>query len=148
MTQAIKVSWPALGKTVHILQTEKNHHIWEWFVSCLPTQTIQLHTLVAGELLYWLNVPFANPATFDEEAADKDNLHDEPLGRVTLFLTAGKAGGMCIKYGKVTEDMSYPTLGQVAEADIPILEEIGPMVWQNLIGPKVPLITELSLIEL
>ena len=147
MGQFIKVSWPVLGQSVRIAPTEKNPGVWDWFTSCLPLTTLQLHTLVAGELLYWLNVPFTNPATFSEADAERDNLRDEPLGRVTLFLTAGKAGGMCVKYGEVTEDMSYPTLGQVVEEDVPTLAKIGPKVWENLIGPKTVLLTELTLVD-
>ncbi|HEY0188360.1 MAG TPA: hypothetical protein VGC67_12795 [Cellulomonas sp.] len=147
MSELIKVSWPVLGASVRIAPTEKNPHVWSWFTSCLPMTSVQLHTLVAGELLYWLNMPFTHSATFSEAEADKDNLHDEPVGRVTLFLTAGKAGGMCIKYGEVTEDMSYPTLGQVVEEDLAVLPVVGPQVWDNLIGPKTVILTELSLVD-
>lgn len=147
MSELIKVSWPVLGASVRIAPTEKNPDVWTWFAGCLPMTAVQLHTLVAGELLYWLNVPFLNSATFSELDAQKDNLGTEPLGRVTLFLTAGKAGGMCIKYGEVTEDMSYPTLGQVVDEDIPTLAVVGPKVWDNLIGPKTVILTEFSLVE-
>jgi hypothetical protein len=141
-------NWPALGATVRAVPLSTNPDVSDWFAENLrarPMRSVQLHTLVAGSLLYWLNLPFSVGPKWDEPSSAKDLLQTEDIGRITLFMPEGRAGGMCIKYGDVTETMSYVSFGQVIEKDIPVLQDVGARVWKNLIGPKQVVITEISL---
>ena len=141
------LSWPALETTVRARPLESNQDVSAWFADNLKVRAIravQLHTLVAGSLLYWLNLPFSLSPKWDEASADKDLLKTEDIGRVTLFMPEGRAGGMCIKYGPVTETMSYVSFAQVVPRDIEALQGVGIKVWKNLIGPQKILITEIT----
>jgi len=143
-------NWPELGAKVHADSLETNPDVSEWFASNLrtrPMRSVTLHTLVAGSLLYWLNLPLSIGPKWDEDAASKDFLQTEDIGRVTLFLPEGRAGGMCIKYGDVTETMWYVSFAQVIEEDIATLMSVGSKVWKNATGPKQILMTEITLEE-
>jgi hypothetical protein len=140
--------WPELGAVVRADPLETNTEVSAWFADNLkvrPMRAVTLHTLVAGSLLYWLNLPLTIGPKWDEPTADKDYLNTEDVGRITLFMPEGRAGGMCIKYGPVTETMCYASFGQVIPEDIVTLESVGATVWHNLVGPKKILITEMAL---
>ena len=142
--------WPDLDASIHADPLETNRDVSEWFAENLrirPMRAVQLHTLVAGSTLYWLNLPLSIGPKWDESTAFKDFLNTEEIGRITLFMPEGRAGGMCIKYGPVSENMSYASLGQVVAEDIPTLERVGAAVWQNLIGPKKILIAQIAIEE-
>lgn len=147
MSNLITVSWPALKTQVRVAPLDYNGEVFDWFTTNLKrrtTRAVQIHTLVSGRLLYWLNLPFTVQPEWNEDKVVRDDLADEPIGRFTLFMPAGRACGGSIKYGEVTEAMSYPGLGQVVPDDLPKLPGIGLSVWDNLVGPKQVIITEFT----
>lgn len=145
MSGAIRVTWPVWDVSVRVERLEYNGEVFDWFSENLKrrdTKAVQIHTLVSGRLLYWLNLPFTIVPEWNENEVIRDDLAAEPIGRFTLFMPAGRACGGSIKYGEVTEAMSYPGLGQVVDEDLDILPSLGQRVWDNVVGPKKIVITE------
>jgi hypothetical protein len=144
----ITVSWPDLEESIRVAPLEYNQDVFDWFGENLklrPTRAVQIHTLVSGRLLYWLNLPFSILPEWNEDKVVREDLKAEPIGRFTLFMPAGRSCGGAIKYGEVTEAMSYPGLGQVVDEDLDKLPTLGRLVWDNLVGPKKIFITEFTL---
>jgi hypothetical protein len=54
----------------------------------------------------------------------------------------GTSAGFVIKYGRITEDMSYPTFAQVVEEDLPVLKEVGAAQWETMLITKKIIIAE------
>jgi hypothetical protein len=104
---------------------------------------VQLHTLVAAHTLYLLDLGFKTPAPWREEEVVREVVAQTPPGRISLFMAAGRVGGMGSKYGIITENMRYPTFAQVCERDLLTLATVGEMVWRNLLGPKAIILVEL-----
>jgi len=65
-----------------------------------------------------------------------EDLSEAKEGRIFIFITAGKVGSISVKYGEVSENMSYPVIGQVMEKDLKNLEKIGEAVWRSLYYTK------------
>jgi 3-oxoacyl-[acyl-carrier protein] reductase len=92
----IKVSWSGLEETVRVEPLAYNSEIFDWFVDNLQKRSmkaVQIHTLVSGRLLYWLNLPFTIRPEWNENEVVRDDLADEPVGRFTLFMPAGRSFG-------------------------------------------------------
>ncbi len=141
---AFVMSWREFDASIRCEPTEHNRHIFDWFLKSLPITTVQLHTLVAGCTIYMLNLPFVEAAPWREEDAVIEDISQTPVGRISLFMTAGKVGGMGAKYGFISEYMSYPTFSQVRQEDLPTMARVGDAIWRNLVGPKKIVLVELT----
>jgi hypothetical protein len=65
-----------------------------------------------------------------------EDLAEAKDGRIFIFITAGKVGSVSVKYGEVSENMSYPVLAQVRQEDLKDLEKIGTAVWKSIYSTK------------
>jgi hypothetical protein len=65
-----------------------------------------------------------------------EDLSLEPVGRISIFITSGKVGSIMVKYGEITEPMSYPTIAQVKSEDIGKLVRAGEAEWDSIYRNK------------
>jgi hypothetical protein len=65
-----------------------------------------------------------------------EDLSEAKDGRIFIFITAGKVGSISVKYAEVSENMSYPVIGQVREEDLKDLKKIGEAVWRSFYYTK------------
>lgn len=132
--------WPELGKQVRVRPIAHNRKVFDWFVENLPIRALQGHTVVAGNALFSLNVSFKKAFPWLEKDLAKDNVSTMPTGRFTFFMTVGKVGNISVKWGDMTEPLSYTSWAEVVEEDKPILAEVGKKVWSIFMGIKKPIV--------
>ncbi len=73
-----------------------------------------------------------------------EDLSEAKDGRIFIFITAGKVGSVSVKYGEVSENMSYPVVAQVRQKDLKTLEKIGEAVWRSIYSTKEVITVEFS----
>ncbi len=128
------VEWPELGITVEAkLEDVRNANLIGEIWENLPMTSIQEHAMITGKSMYsW--VPMISVADTPFQMLIKDT----PPGVVSYSQKTGNK--MIIRYGKVTEDLLTPIVGFIKEEDIPKLEEVGRIVWDNYSNEKKPII--------
>jgi hypothetical protein len=132
----LKMSWPELGKEVLVEPLKVNKELFDWFLENVPCKSVQGHAVVSGELTYTKDIPICKPMTFKYRKLESMLLTEAPLGTVFINVSRGRAGVIMIKYGAITENMSYPVLGQVRKKDLGIAKEVGAMVWDAIYNTK------------
>lgn len=133
----IRMTWPELEKSVAIEPISANGVVFDWMAEQLPIEVVQSHAVVSGELMYALNLPLKNVPDFDYRDLTGDDLSEAPIGRAWVFATFGRVGSLMVKYGDdLTEPMSYPSFGQVREADLDELRHVGAAVWDAIYNTK------------
>jgi hypothetical protein len=142
MAETFKIKWDALDKEVSCRKIEHNHFIFDWFVEQLPVRTLQGHTMAAGEALLLVSVPLNAPVNWQPRTEVQEEIRRQNEGRITLFMGNGTSAGFVIKYGRITEDMSYPTFAQVVDEDLPVLKEVGAAQWKTMLITKKIIIAE------
>ena len=126
MNKRIIMKWPVLGKQVRIeLMQNFNPEICDIFISQLPVESIQSHAVVCGKQMYF---PFALVRYPDKIAYEDMSL--QPIGRINLELNFQY---LSLNYGPNHEAVPSVAIGQVIEEDISIVEEIGLLIWNNLL---------------
>jgi len=136
MGRILEMEWPEIGIKVEAEPLPYNQEFYEYFLDNLPVKGIQSHGVISGKILYVLNLRLQKYPPRRWLEFKMEDLVEEPLGRVSIFLTAGKVGSIMVKYGEITEPMSYPTIAQVKEADIGRLIQAGEAEWQALYRTK------------
>jgi hypothetical protein len=113
-----------------------NRALFDWFLGNLPLKGIQSHAVVSGNLIYIMNLRMkkASPVRYRDLAVE--DLSEAKDGRIFIFITAGKVGSVSVKYGEVSENMSYPVLAQVRQEDLKNLAKIGAAVWKSIYSTK------------
>jgi hypothetical protein len=140
MSDGFIMRWPELGKQVRVRPIGHNQEVFDWFVENLPIRALQGHTVVAGYALFALNVAFKKAFPWREKDLAKDNVSTMPTGRFTFFMTVGKVGNISVKWGEMTEPLSYVSWAEVVEEDQAILAEVGKTVWDIFMGLKKPIV--------
>src|SRR5262249_20749422 len=97
-------------------------------------EVVQSHAVVSGEAMYMLNVPLKTPLVYPKPVR-RESLARGPCGRLWTS-SVGRVGQFTIKYGVVTEEMSYPSIGQIRGEDIPAVVAAGRAVWDSLYRTK------------
>jgi hypothetical protein len=114
---------------------ERNAALAQSLWDALPYRSLQGHALVAGHHLYHV-APIHDllhvPATY---AVDRRTVPDG-----TIF--ASRLQHLGIKYGELTEPMPATPIGQIVEADLDVLGEVGRAVWEAVYRTKKPVIAE------
>lgn len=136
MADTFTCSWPELEITVRLEPLSGNRNLFDWFVDNLPTSAVQSHAVVSGQLTYVLNLPLKNPSTIAYEDLAKHDLMDSDLGYAWAFATFGNVGSLMLKYGEITEPMSYPAFARVVEEDLPLLKRAGEDIWDAIYNTK------------
>jgi hypothetical protein len=130
------MSFPELRLSVKVEPLAKNRKLYDWFLENLPLKGVQSHAVVSGKIIYIMNLRMKKPSPVRYRDLAVEDLSEAKDGRIFIFITAGKVGSVSVKYGEVSENMSYPVLGQVKGKDLKKLEEIGEAVWKSLYSTK------------
>lgn len=128
--------WPELDKQVRVEPIDHNQDIFDWFISNLPMQCLQVVTVVAGLSLFMLNLPMRVQCGWVQEDSPSEDIVEMPEGRFTFFMTTGNVANLSCKFDEVTEPMSYVTWAEVIEEDKAVLKEVGTQLWENLMSTK------------
>jgi hypothetical protein len=142
MTDSFIMRWPSLNKEIVCEKIGHNQELFDWWVSQLPLRSIMGHIMVAGWGLYAVSVELNKPTTWVPRTEVVEEIRKQKDGRIDFFMPMGGVTSLLIKYGEFTETMSYPTFAQVREQDLPILREVGAVVWHSVIQSKEIIITE------
>ncbi len=130
------MSFPELKLSVEAEALTVNRPLFDWFLENLPLRGVQSHAVVSGKIIYIMNLRMKNPSPVRYHDLSMEDLSEAKEGRIFTFITAGKVGSVSVKYGEVSENMSYPVLGQVKERDLKKLGEIGKAVWKSIYSTK------------
>ncbi len=130
------MSFPELSLSVEVEPISKNKKLYDWFLENLPLKGVQSHAVVSGKIIYIMNLRMkkASPVRYRDLAFE--DLSEAKDGRIFIFITAGKVGSISVKYGEVSENMSYPVMGQVKQKDLKTLQKIGEAVWRSIYSTK------------
>jgi hypothetical protein len=128
--------WPELGKQVRLQPIEHNQEVFDWMLGNSPLRALQGHALVSGRALASLNVGLPKPFPWREKDLAKDNMATMPVGRLMLFMPAGKVVSIYSKWGEVTEPMYYGGWAQVIDEDKNTLSEVGEKIWSIFMSNK------------
>lgn len=134
--QRFIMRWPELGKQVKVGPVDHNQEVFSWFLSNLPTKCLQTETVVAGQSLFMLNLPMSKQCTWIQEDLPLEDIVEMPKGRFTFFMTTGNVANLSVKFGYVTEPMSYVTWAEVVDEDKETLMAVGQQLWENLMLDK------------
>jgi len=147
MADIFKIKWSTLDKEVRCKKIEHNQFIFDWFVKQFPIKALQGHTMAAGEALMLVSVPLKEALNWKPRSEAMEEIRAQKEGRITMFMGNGTSTGIVIKYGKITEDMSYPTFAEVIEEDLPILKKVGEQQWNAMLFTKEIIIAEFCKME-
>ena len=87
-------------------------------------------------------VPLNSPVDWEPRTEKVEEIGRQNKGRFSLFMGNGTSAGFVVPYGRVTEDMSYPTFAEVVPEDMPILCEVGERQWQSMLHTNEIIIAE------
>lgn len=130
------MSFPELNLSVQVEPLAKNQELYDWFLENLPLKGVQSHAVVSGKLIYIMNLRMKKAAPVRYRDLAVEDLSEARDGRIFIFITAGKVGSVSVKYGEVSENMSYPVLAQVRQEGLKNLEKIGAAVWKSIYSTK------------
>ena len=128
--------WPELGIKIESEPLPFNRQAYDWFLDNCPVTGVQGHAVVSGKLIYIMNLKMPKFPQFKYTDLKMEDLSEEDIGRVSIFITAGGVGSIMVKYDDITENMSYPTIAQVVESDIEKLKEAGEAIWNAIYKTK------------
>jgi hypothetical protein len=130
------MSFPELKLSVEAEPLSVNRALFDWFLGNLPLKGVQSHAVVSGKIIYIMNLRMKKPSPIRYRDLSMEDLAEAKDGRIFIFITAGKVGSVSVKYGEVSENMSYPVLAQVRQEDLKDLEKIGTAVWKSIYSTK------------
>jgi len=130
------MKWPEINKQIRLVPIEHNQKVFKWFCDNLPTSGIQTHTLVAGYCLSCMSLPVRNPFKMKFSELIQENLVDLKVGRMIFNMTIGNVINYGLKWGTMTEPMFYPTWAEVVDEDKVTMQEVGKIVWNNILYEK------------
>lgn len=136
MGRILEMEWPEIGIKVEAEPLSFNRDFYEYFLGNCPLKGIQSHAVVSGKLLYVLNLRLSRFPAESYLDLKMEDLSEEPIGRVSVFITFGKVGSIMAKYGEVNEPMKYPTIAQIRDRDIEKLKEAGKAEWESIYRNK------------
>lgn len=128
--------FPELNLSVSVEPLPVNRKLYDWFYENLPLRGIQSHAVVSGKIIYIMNLRMKKPSPVRYRDLAVEDLSEAQNGRIFIFITAGKVGSISVKYGEVSENMSYPVMGQVRQEDLKNLAKIGEAVWESIYSTK------------
>jgi len=134
--RTLVMEWPQLDIKVESEPLPFNKQVYDWFLDNCPLSGIQSHAVVSGKLIYIMNLKMPKFPLFKYTDLKMEDLSEEDVGRVSIFITAGGVGSLMVKYADITENMSYPTIAQVVERDFGKLREAGEAIWNAIYKTK------------
>jgi hypothetical protein len=136
MGRILEMEWPEAGVKVESEPLSFNQDFYEYFLDNCPLKGIQSHAVVSGKLLYIMNLKLSKFPSRRYMELKMEDLSEAPLGRIFIFITAGKVGSVMVKYGDITEPMSYPTIAQVKKEDLEKIKQAGRAEWNSIYRNK------------
>jgi hypothetical protein len=136
MGRILEMEWPEVGIKVDCEPLSFNQDFYEYFLDNCPLKGIQSHAVVSGKLLYIMNLKLSQFSSRRYMELKMEDLSKAPLGRVFIFITAGKVGSVMVKYGDISEPMSYPTIAQVRKKDLEKIKQAGKAEWDSIYTTK------------
>jgi hypothetical protein len=134
MSRQITFDFLPFNKSITVqLREDKNQDLCNVLWQNLPYASIETHTVVSGKNLYH-EIPILSP--FFVEGDDFIRRPEAPVG--TVFLPDIQT--VMFKYGDVSEQNSFPPIGHVVPADLPVLQEVGILCWQAVYTTKEPVV--------
>ncbi|XLR41604.1 hypothetical protein HN51_019799 [Arachis hypogaea] len=126
----VRLTWQPLGIcVVATLATKENPELCEDVLRELPFSIIQDHAVVSGESMYaWAPVVSTAPVHVKERQCDA------PVGRIRYSQATGNK--IIVQYGRVTEDIETPILGEILLQYRDRLGEVGSAVWKSTFETK------------
>ena len=126
----VKLTWQPLNITViAFLASNENPEIVNDFLRVLPFTVMQDHGVVSGEIIFaWA------PLVTTAQPRLLERLCDAPVGRINFSHVTGQK--VIINYGKVTEDLSLPVLGEILPEYKDQLAEVGRRVLRSTFETK------------
>jgi hypothetical protein len=129
----IALTWEPLGVTVHATLAENlNPTLCGALLDALPFTVLQDHSAVSGDSVFaWtpLVTTMATPV--------KERVCDAPVGRLRFQQATGQK--LVVAYGRTTETGPAPVLGQIDDADLAALPEVGRAVFDSTFHTKNPI---------
>ncbi|MET8861161.1 hypothetical protein ABZW95_34060, partial [Streptomyces sp. NPDC004579] len=121
-----------LGLTARAyVATDLNPQLASEFLEALPFTVLQDHAMVTGESMYaWTPLVSLAPTPVTERICDA------PPGRLRYSQATGNK--LVVQYGRTSETLSVPVLGNVELEDTDVLQKVGPAVWESTFRSKMP----------
>jgi hypothetical protein len=142
MANTFIMRWPTLGKQVRYDKIDHNQQIFDWFEDQLPLRAVHGHTMVSGWRLYAVAIPVKTPMTWDLGTEVYEDMTKEAVGNMGMSIPAGLVIESSTKYGEVTEYMGTISFARARQEDLPILQEVGAVVWKAVIHTKEVIVVE------
>ncbi len=136
MGRILEMEWPEIGLIVQADPLPFNEEYFNYFLDNCPLKGVQSHAVVSGKLMYIMNLKFSKFPSQRYMELKTEDLAEESIGRVSIFVTFGKVGSVMVKYGEITEPMSYPTIAQVRDQDLGKLVQAGEAEWNSIYRTK------------
>lgn len=126
----VRLRWEPIGVTVlAALAGDLNAELCAEFVDALPFTVLQDHAVVTGESMYaWTPLTSIAPTPVTERICDA------PAGRLRYSQSTGNK--LVVQYGRTTETLRTPVLGQVVASDVYALDAVGKAVWESTFRTK------------
>lgn len=129
MAKKVLMTWPSLDIRLTMELEDRNPALRDEFWSALDFETIQDHGVVTGKIMYcWAPLVSLAPVQF------ADWHSRAPYGRV--FYSQGTGNKIIVNYGKATEDIDAPVLGQLVGDGLDKLDVIGAASWHSVYTTK------------
>jgi len=104
------------------LLTKDNPDVVEKVLKQLPLQSMLGHVVISGEAI-WLPTKIVH--------LGRTNMVKRSPGAVYLY-APGQT--ICMTYGNITESALVNKFGEVLESDLPILQRLGQVVWDQTVA--------------
>lgn len=137
----IRISWEKLNLSVcAYLATNENRDLCAAFIEALPFETLHVHaTISSASTDAW------TPMVITAPAPTKERQCDDPIGRLRLSQATGMK--LVIQYGKVTEDIEMPVLGEILPECRNIILSVGEALWNSTYHTKEEIKVKVELFE-
>lgn len=104
------------------LLTEENPDVVEQVLAQLPLKSVLGHVVISGEAI-WMPTRIVH--------LGRNNMVPRHPGAVYLY-APGQT--ICLTYGKITESAKVNKFAEVLEEDLPKLQQLGPIVYEQTVA--------------
>ena len=136
-TGLLKARWPEIDKEILIDPVEGNQALFDWFLENTPAKSVMGHAMVSGCHAYNV-ITLRKPLPAEHPVWYTLPRNEAPVGTVGIFVNKGLNLYLAFKYGELTETATYEggIIGMVRDDDIPVLKEVGLLVWDATYNTK------------
>lgn len=114
---------PSVGKSFRAkLLAQDNPDVVEQVLAQLPLKSVLGHVVISGEAI-WMATRIVH--------LGRSNMVQRHPGAVYLY-APGQT--ICLTYGKITESANVNKFAEVFEEDLPILQELGEIVYEHTVA--------------